>query len=132
MSDDDYAKSSEEWRTFIDRTIGDTLVKVETDTAKLNLLRLFYRDETRPVIPFELYNSAENPQIRLNVRQDRRMLGAVRPNSKYFVAIRPTAARHTSWDFGAIRPTRYYRHTLVETSKPPQSPGPIRSKISLL
>jgi hypothetical protein len=68
MSDKDHAKSGEEWRTFIDRTIGDILIEAETNTAKLNLLRLFYLDETRPVIPFELYNSAKNPQIRLNVK----------------------------------------------------------------
>ena len=68
MSDNDHAKSGEEWRTFIDRTIGDTLVEAETKAAKLNILRLFCRDETRPVIPSGLHDSAESPQIRLNVK----------------------------------------------------------------
>jgi hypothetical protein len=42
-------------------------VKIQTDTAKLNAMRCFYMDQTRPAFP-ELYNSGEDPQIRLNVK----------------------------------------------------------------
>jgi hypothetical protein len=68
MSDNDHAKSGEEWRRFINRTIGDTLIKAETNTAKLNIIRLVYQDQTRSAIPFELYSGAENPHIRLNFK----------------------------------------------------------------
>jgi hypothetical protein len=53
---------------FIDNIFAELRLKVDSELAKINLLRLFYLKETRPLMTPELYDDIEDPRFRTNVK----------------------------------------------------------------
>jgi hypothetical protein len=53
---------------FIDNLFAELRLKLDSETAKTNLLRLFYLKETRPFMTQKLYDDIEDPIFRANVK----------------------------------------------------------------